>query len=496
MQNSRKSMKNEYLCFDMNAATHSSRSGVAWSAIERFSIQGSQFVVSLIVARMLLPEDYGLIAMMSIFIALSTSLIDSGLAQAIIQRRERTERDLTTALIFNVVISVAIYAIIYMCAPLIARFYGVAELTSVARLYSIVLIVNSLTVVQQALIAIDLDFRRQAVATLSGVVVGGALAIWMAWQGFGVWALVAQQITAGVVTALMLWVMSPWRPRGEFSFEALRGLSRFGSRIMLSGVLHLLYTNLYTVIIGRYFAPAAVGLYNRATTISALPSSNISTIVDRALYPVLCRDQGDREAAAQTLLQHLRMVCFVVFPVMVGISLMAAPLVEVLLGERWLAVVPLLQGVAVANMWDPVMKFMGSAIRSQGRSGDFLRAEVLKKVCGVAILVATLPMGVVAMCWGLLLYALFDMAIVIFFSRRITRSLSYMSILRTLLPTLLLTAVMGGAVWWLGGYLQPLGSALQLAVAFVVGATIYLSLAVAMGRPETETIMKFLKSNR
>ncbi len=478
----------------MGQNQHSNRSGIAWSAIERFSIQGSQFIVSLIVARILLPEDYGLIAMMSIFIALSTSLIDSGMAQALIQRKDRTERDQTTALIFNIVAAAVIYAIIYMCAPLIASFYGVAELTAVARIYSMVLIINSLSVVQQALIAVDLDFRRQAVATLSGVVVGGVVAIVMALQGRGVWALVVQQIASSVVTAILLWSMSKWRPMAGFSWESFRSLSQFGSKIMLSGLLHTLYTNLYTVIIGRYFAPAALGLYNRATTISALPSSNISTIVDRALYPILCRQQSDVEEASATLLRHLSMVCFGVFPTMVGISIMAQPLTLVLLGERWLAVVPLLEAVAVANMWDPVMKLMGSVIRSQGRSGDFLRAETLKKVCGVAILISTLPMGVVAMCWGLALYALLDMAIVIYFSRKMTHSLGYRNILRHLTPTILLTLTMAIVVWFVKGYTTDLNALAQLLTGFAVGGVTYLGVARITNRPELKWLIEMIKS--
>ncbi len=489
-------LKKEYLCSMMQSTNRTFGSGVAWSAIERFSIQGSQFLVSLVVARMLLPEDYGVIAMLSIFIALSTSLIDSGMAQALIQREGRTERDLTTALIFNVVISLAIYAIIYMCAPLIARFYGVELIGSVCRIYSLVLIVNSFSVVQQALIAIDLDFRRQAAASLTGVVIGGATSIWMAWRGYGVWALVAQQIVQSIVTGLLLWAMSPWRPRGRFSIESLRELSRFGSPIMLSGLLHLLYTNLYTVVIGRCFMPAAVGLYNRATTISALPSSNISTIIDRALYPILCRRQGDAEAAAESLLRYLRMVCFVVFPMMVGVSIMASPLVELLLGERWLAVVPLLQAVAVANMWDPVMKFMGSMIRSQGRSGDFLRAETLKKVCGVAILAGTLPFGVVAMCWGLVLYALLDITIVVYFSRKISYRLGYRAVVGTLLPTLLLTAAMAATLVLIRGYIAPLSAPLQLTIALCVGVGLYLSLATATRRDEVRIIVENFKNLR
>ncbi len=488
--------KNKYLCWRMEQNRHSNRSGITWSAIEKFSIQGSQFVVSLVVARILLPADYGIIAMMSIFIALSTSLIDSGMAQALIQREQRTEQDQTTALIFNIVVAFVIYLIIYMCAPLIANFYGVDELIAVARIYSLVLIINSFSVVQQALIAINLDFRRQAVATLSGVVIGGGIAIVMALRGHGVWALVVQQIVNSVVTATILWLMSKWRPTAGFSWDSFRSLSQFGSKIMLSGLLHTLYTNLYTVIIGRWFAPAALGLYNRATTISALPSSNISTIVDRALYPILCRQQGDTEVAAETLLRHLRMVCFGVFPMMVAISIMAQPLTMLLLGERWLDVVPLLQAVAIANMWDPVMKFMGSMIRSQGRSADFLRAEALKKICGVTILILTLPMGVVTMCWGLALYALLDMIIVIYFSRKITITLGYINLIKQLRSTIILTIAMATTLYFASGYITKLSNVAQLLTALIVGSGAYLGAAYMTQCAEIRWLIDIVKSNK
>ncbi len=442
---------------------------------------------------MLLPEDYGVIAMMSIFIAISTSLIDSGMAQALIQRPQRSQSDLCTALIFNISVAVVVYAIIYMCAPLISQFYGVEELVAVARVYSLVLIINSFSVVQQALIAIDLDFKRQAQASLTGVLTGGVVAIYAAYNGYGVWALVAQQIISSIVTTTLLWVMSSWRATVNFSWESFHTLSRFGSKVMLSGLLHMLYTNLYTVIIGRWFAPATLGLYNRATTISALPSSNISTIVDRALYPILCREQEDVDAASEALLRHLGMVCFVVFPVMVGISVMSEPLTDLLLGQRWGSVAPLLQAVALANMWDPVMRFLGSIIRSQGRSGDYLRAETIKKICGVGILIATLPMGVEAMCWGLVAYAAADMTIIIFFSRKISLRLGYAELLRRGFPTIISCALMGVAVWLLSTQLGGLNSALQLLVSFAVGAGCYICLSLVLQRERLREILNIIK---
>ncbi len=477
----------------MEYSRKKSKEGIAWSAIERFSIQGSQFVVSLIVARLLMPSDYGLIAMMSIFMAVSTSLIDSGMAQALIQKRGRTEADKSTALLFNVVVSVAIYAIIYMCAPLIALFYDTPELSSVARVYSIVLVINSLCVVQQALITVELDFKRQAVATLSGVVVGGVVAIYMATLGYGVWALVVQQIVSSVVMTGLMWWMSKWRPRGGFSWESFRTLSKFGSKIMLSGLLHTVYVNLYAIIIGRRFAAADLGLYNRATTISALPSSNISTIVDRALYPLLCEVQDDQERAAERMMSYLSIVCFVVFPVMAGVAVAAEPLTEVLLGDKWLAVVPLLQGVAVANMWDPVMKFMGSIIRSQGRSEDFLRAEGVKKVCGVVILFSTMPFGVVWMCWGLVLYAVADMVIVIYYARRISGVLDYLSVARRIAPLVGMTAVMSLIVWFVASGMGGVSPFVQLMVLLLTGGAAYLTMAVVLNRPEMESIKGIIK---
>ncbi len=477
----------------MDCNKRKNSSGVMWSAIERFAIQGSQFLVSLIVARLLLPSDYGLIAMMSIFIAIATSLIDSGMAQALVQRQNRSEEDLSTALFFNIAIALGLYAIIYVSAPYIAQFYNAPELCKIARVYTIILIINSLSVVQQALITISLDFKRQAMASLTGIIVGGGVAIWMAYSGYGVWALVTQQLVSAVIFNALLWTLSSWRPHSRFSWESFRVLSNFGSKIMASGLMHVIYTNMYTLLIGKYFAQSELGLYNRATTIAALPSSNISTIVDRALYPILCEVQESSEMAAATLMRYLRIVCFAVFPMMVGIAIMARPLTLVLLGEKWLDVVPLLQLVALANMWDPIMKFYGSIIRSQGRSADFLRAETIKKCCGVVILIASIPLGVVAMCGGLILYAICDMMIVIFFARRISPSLGYLRLAGAIAPTILITALMGGIVWYISQFTTTLPPYAELMIAFVVGVITMLGVSMATRRAEPRQLIEIIK---
>ncbi|MFI3304088.1 MAG: lipopolysaccharide biosynthesis protein [Rikenellaceae bacterium] len=477
----------------MKSDTNRNKSGVAWSAIERFGIQGSQFVVTMLLARTLLPADYGMIAMLTIFFALSTALIDSGMSQALIQRQNRSDADLTTALVFNMAVAVVIYGILYICAPFIAQFYNTPELCWVSRIYLLVLVINSLGVVQQALITIELNFKQQAIASFTGIVCGGGVALTMAHRGYGVWSLVAQQITSDTIRTSILWIISKWRPTNKFSWQSFKELANFGSKIVASGLLHVLYVNLYPLIIGRHFAPSQLGLFNRATTIGALPSSNISTIVDRALYPILCSKQGDCNDAVNTLHKYLGVVCFAVFPTMVGLSILAKPTVMILLGERWLGVVPLLQIIAIAYMWDPIMKFMGSIIKSQGDSSSYLRAEVLKKISGVTILFTTIPFGIEVMAGGLILYAICDMAIVILFARRCDNRLGYRTITKIIAPTLLITAIMGSAMWFTLEMMEGLSTLLQLMVAGGVGLITYLGIATAANRPEARQLLKLIK---
>ncbi|MFI3328561.1 MAG: lipopolysaccharide biosynthesis protein [Rikenellaceae bacterium] len=476
-----------------------SRNGVVWSALERFGVQGSQFVVSVVLARLLVPADYGLIAMLSIFIALATSLVESGVAQTLIQRKERSGSDLTTALVFNVCVAVALYWVMFFAAPFIAQFYDAAELTKVVRWFSLVLIINSLSIVQQALIAIDLAFHRLAVASLCGIFVGGAVAIVMAYNGAGVWALVAHQLISGAVKMTILWAMSSWRPRDKFSFQALKDMASFSSNLMLSGVLHVLYNNIYTLIIGRRYAQAELGLFNYATTLSILPSHNLSAIVERALYPVMCEAQSDlqadRDAMSEILLRHLRLLCFFVFGAMVGLSVLAKPFIALLLGAAWSGVVPFLQIIAVAYMWDPIMKFLGSGLKAAGRSSDFLKAESLKKIVGFGILALSVPWGVLGMCYGMIAYAFADMAIITFYSRRVSPLLGYRNIFCNVAPLAALSIAMGYAIYRLRCAMEcaEFSALEQVACGAVFGLIIYIGGALLLGRKEPREIFDLLK---
>lgn len=463
---------------------------VFWSAVERLSTQGVQFLLSIIIARLLLPTDYGLIAMLTIFLAIAQTFIDSGFANALIQRQQRTEADFATVFYFNIAISVIIYLLLYLAAPLIASFYEEPQLVAITRVVGLILIINSFGIVQQAQLTIALDFKRQAIASLAGVTAGGVLGVWMAYSGYGVWALVSQTLLSGLLRVAMLSLFSRWRPRASFSKESFRVLFSFGSKLLLSSLLHTLYTNLYTLIIGKRFPTSDLGYFNRAQTLAQFPSTNFTNIIVRAVYPIQTRLQNDDEQLYAVFLKYLRMSCYLIFPIMIAFCAVAEPLVELLLKEKWLPAVPLLQILCFAYMWDPVMKINHNMLNVKGRSDYFLYAELWKKVAGFTILFGSLPFGIRAMCLGLVLYSFVDIAIIAYYVWRLTR-ITLLSQIRVLLPVVLLSFSMGGVMYLLMGLFDSVW--LRLLIPSAAGLLFYLGGSRLFRFNEINTLLSLLK---
>jgi O-antigen/teichoic acid export membrane protein len=443
---------------------------VFWSATERFSVQGVQFVLTLIIARILSPEDYGLIAMLGIFIALSGVLVDSGFAHALIQKKERSEQDYNTAFHFNAVGSVVLYAIIYACAPLIARFFAEPLLTDITRVFALNLIINSLGIVQQARLTVLLDFRRQAIAAFIAVLLSGSVGLWMAYSGYGVWTLVWQTLLNNFFRVGLLWVFASWLPRMTFSMRSFRQLFSFGSKLMLSTLLHTFYTNCYSLFIGKFFPASDLGFFNRAQTIAQFPSINFTSIVVRAVYPIQCRYQDDMPRLQSTFLTYMRMSCYLIFPIMTMVIVLSPALISVLLTDKWLPAAPMLQVLCFAYMWDPVMKINHTMLNVKGRTDYFLYAEILKKIVAFTILFITLHYDVMVMCWGLALYSFADMGIIICYSRRLTH-IGFRKQIGALLPILLLNAAAGVSAY--GVSLLFVSPLMQLLVGTAAGISVY-----------------------
>lgn len=466
--------------------------GMIWSAVERFSVQGMQFVLGIIIARMLLPSDYGLIAMLAIFRAVSQAFIDSGFGYALIQKKNRTEADFSTVFYFNIAIAVVIYAMLFFAAPHIASFYNTPELSFITKVVGITLIINSFGIVQQSRITIMLDFKKLAIASLSGVIVGGIAGLIMAYKGYGAWALIVQDLLNNIVRVAVIWFFSKWAPRLIFSFQSFKTLFSFGSKLLLSTLLHTIYTNIYSLIIGKKYTSSDLGFYNRAYTLANFPSTNFTSVIDRVVYPIFCRHQDDDFEIKTLFLKYMKMACYIIFPMMIALVAVAEPLIRTLLTDVWLDAVPLLQILSIAFMWDPIMRLNHSLINAKGRSDYFLFAEVLKKTTGILILVATIPFGIKVMCTGLIVYAFADMGIIIFFNRKLT-GLGWLKQARELFPILLLSIFMGAFMYLVIYLLSGISPLLQLIAAGLAGGAFYWTASKIFKFNEFEMLLALIR---
>lgn len=463
--------------------------GVLWNVVERFSTQGIQLILTIAVARILSPADYGLIAMLGVFMAIAQTLVDSGFANALIQKKNITNIDYETAFFCNLLFSLCIYSILYFCAPYIADFYNQPLLTKVMRIYGLTLIINALNIVQRARLTISLDFKKQALASLYAVILSGVFAIYWAYIGWGVWALVGQAILVAFCYSVLLWIYSRWKPTFSFSYPSFKELFSFGSKIMLSGMLHTIYTNMYSLVIGKAFQASTLGYFNRAYTLGQFPVQNFSSIMLKVLYPIQCKYQDDHERFKSLFLAYLRMSTFILFPLMIGLAVLAKPLIGLMLTDKWLPIVPFFQIICIAQMWDPIMKFNVSVLEAKGQGNSRLVSEFIKKGIAFAILFISLPFGINAICWGLVIYAFVDMIIIIGYSRKLM-DIGYKEQFLTILSSLILSLVTGGIVSLLLCYLS--GWWMQLIIGFLAGTVFYVGISYLLHFKEWK-LLKELK---
>lgn len=468
--------------------------GTLWSSIERFSVQAIQFVVMIFMARILTPADYGIVGMVTIFIAVSQSLIDSGFSQALIRKQDRTQIDNSTVFYFNVAVGILLYFILFFCAHPIARFYDEWILIPVTRIIAISLPLNSLAVVQRAILTINLDFKTQAKASFGGAIATGAVGLSMAYTGWGVWALVWCQIAGTFINVLLLWVFAKWRPSWEYSRESFKELFAFGSKLLASGLIDTLYRNIYQIVIGKVFKASDLGYYTRARNFSDFASSNISGIIQRVTYPVLCTIQDNDERLKDVYRRFLKLSAFIIFPLMTGMAGAARPMIVSILTEKWLYASVLLVPLCLSGMWYPIHAINLNLLQVKGRSDLFLKLEIWKKIIGVAILCGTIPLGLYWMLWGLLLSSLIALIINTHYTGKLI-NLGFFKQMWDLLPILLLSLGMGIGVWALVTFV-PMPSGGALATGIGTGVFLYLGIAKILHFQELSELIGLLKKRK
>lgn len=423
-----------------------------WRFAERCGAQGVSFIVSLVLARLLTPNDYGIVALMSVFISILGVFIDSGFSAALIQKKDADDLDFSSIFYFNLVSCSLLYLILFFAAPLISAFYGRPEMTAMVRVLGITFLISGVKSVQTAYVSKNMMFKRFFFSTLGGTIGAAFVGIGMAMMGFGAWAIIAQSLFNNAVDTLILWLTVRWRPKKQFSFARLKQLFSFGWKLLASGLLDTVYNNLRTLIIGKVYTSEDLAFYNKGQHLPDLIITNVNSSIDSVLLPTLSAAQDDPEAVKSMTRRSMQTSTYVMAPFMMGMAACAVPLIRLLYTEKWLPCVPYLVIFCITSMFYPVHTANLNAIKALGRSDLFLKLEIIKKIVGLITIVITAPISVMAMGYSLLVTCVLSQIINSWPNKKLL-NYSYLEQLKDILPGILLAAFMCLCVYpvqWLG----------------------------------------------
>lgn len=464
--------------------------GVIWSSIERFSMQGVQFVLSIIMARLLTPDDYGLIGMILVFMSISQVFIDGGFANALIQKQDRSDADYSTVFYINLGISVLFYLMLYATAPLIASFYNQPLLTDITRVYSITLILNALTAINKTKLVIAVDFKTQTKISFIAALLSGAIGVYCAFTGYGVWSLVIQSISSSIFNILLSYYYVRWFPSWVFSTDSFKRLFAFGSKLLVANLISSVYTNLYTFVIGKKFSTTSLGLYTRADHFAQFASSNLGSILLRVAFPIFSQIQDDDERLIRAYRKYITMSALIVFPLILGLCGVAKPLVLLLLSDKWLDCVILLQILCFSYLWNCIVTININLLNVKGRSDLVLKLEIAKKSVAFTILFISLYFDLIGVCMGLAIYSLIAFYMNTYYTKRLL-NYGFRQQFSEILPYLASALFIMGEALLITAYIEtPL---LSLCTSLIVCSMSYAAICYLFKLEAAMELLKILK---
>ncbi len=445
-------------------------SGLFWKFSERLGVQGIQFVIQILLARLLFPKDYALVALISVVLSISDALMWSGFNMALVQQKEVEDRDYSSVFHLGLAGSLGIYLVLFLSAPLVADFFTEPMLVPLMRVQSLILVIGAFRAIQNAVLIRTMQFRKNFLVSAGGALASGTVGLAMAFHGFGVWALVFSQLANALAAAVILWFTVAWRPTLVFSLARVGRLFSFGWKILCAVLLETVYNNLRTLIIGRWFGKDLLGYYNRGESLAFLTASSIDGTIASVLFPALSSCQEDPVRLKGMLRRSIVTSCFLVFPAMFGLAAVAEPLLVLLLTERWAGAVPFLQLCCLAYAFFPLHVANTQAINAVGRSDIFLKLELIKKGLGVSILALSIPFGAYWVVGSNILMSLLCVTINAWPNKRL---LGYAPAeqWKDIAPSLVLALLMGGIVWCLT--LMNWSHWSTLAAQILVGVVLY-----------------------
>ena len=462
-----------------------------WRLAERVGAQGVKLLVELVLARILLPEQYGLIAMVTVFITIFNVFVDSGLGNALIQKKDADDLDFSSVFWFNVVLCVVLYGVLYLASPAIAAFYRREELCLVLRILGLQIVVSGVKNVYQAYVSRTMQFRKFFFATLGGTLGAAVIGIFMAYRGYGVWALVAQQLFNVLTDTVILCLTVRWHPKRMFSFRRLKGLLSYGWKLLLSALIDTLYNEARTLIIGKKYTSEDLAFYNRGELFPQVIAANVNTSIDSVLLPTMSREQDERTKVRAMTRRAIMTSTYLMAPLMIGIACIGVPMVRLVLTEKWIPCVPYLRIFCVAMLFYPIHTANLNAIKALGRSDLFLKLEVLKKAVGIVLILITMHISVAAMAFSTLLNSVICQIINAWPNRKLL-DYRYRDQLLDLFPNILTAAVMGVCVYGIGRLGLP--DLVTLLIQIPVGAGIYTGLSALLKNESYGYLLSILKN--
>lgn len=466
-------------------------SNFIWRFAERCGAQLVSFVVSIVLARILAPEDYGTIALVTVFTAILQVFVDSGLGTALIQKKDADDLDFSSVFYFNVFVCVVLYAGMFVAAPYIAIFYKDTSLTPVIRILSLTIVISGVKGIQQAYVSRNMLFRRFFFSTIGGTIFSAFLGIGMAYAGAGVWALVTQQLSNTMIDTLILWITVKWRPKKAFSWIRLKTLLTFGWKLLVSSLLDTVYNNLRNLVIGKLYSSADLAFYNQGDKFPKVIVININTSIDSVLLPTMSNAQDDKNRVKQMTRRAIKTSTYIMAPLMMGLAFCAEPVVKIVLTEKWLPCVPFLRIFCVTYMFWPVHTANLNAIKAMGRSDYFLKLEIAKKIIGLILLFSTMWYGVMAMAYSLLLSSVLSQLINSWPNSKLL-DYGYVEQIRDIAPGILLAVIMGVCIYFVG--MIPLPTVAILAIQVIVGVAIYIGASALLKIEAFEYLLEIARS--
>lgn len=375
-------------------------SGVFWTFMDSFILKGFSFISSIFLARLLGPKEFGLIGMISVFVAVGTSMVDSGLSASIIRTKNADDSDYSTVFYLNLGMSFLVYGLLFFSAPYIAEFYNQEILINIIRLYCLSFIISAFSSIQLAILNRDMSFKKIMRYNMPGAMIGAIVGIGMGYLGYGVWSIVWMYLSTQIIQSIALWVNSKWKPSLLFSKEKLKFHYGFGYKLMLSGLIDTIFKNIYNILIGKFFSVQTLGFYERAKSFNSYPVTTLTNIISKVSYPLLAQIQDQKEKIGNVYRQLLQFTFFIITPLMLGTSAIAKPLFLLILGEQWIKAVPFFQILCLSGIFYPIHAFNINVLKVYGRSDLFLKLEVIKKVIISISILITFQFGIYGLVWS------------------------------------------------------------------------------------------------